>query len=185
MAAPRKTDVELSRLNSGGDITVPGHAQDTAAARLSGLGWSPIEIAAHLGIEGSEYEVERYVVAAVKRAIADWVVWSRDERRVMQVVTLEAMKRHLWRALDEIRMFVVSNGRMILNLDGDPLEDFRFKLEVVDRLLKVEEQIAKLTGTNAPRETVSITRDNVEEAIIALEKQLGRVDTGLPPATPG
>jgi hypothetical protein len=163
---------ELARLNAGGDVTVTGHAQDAAAARLSSLGWSPAEIGDHLGIEGDETEVEHYVVMAVKRAIADWVVWSRDERRVMQVVTLEAMKRQLWRALDEIRMFVVSNGRMILDLEGEPLEDWRFKLEVVDRLIKVEEQIAKLTGTYAPRESVTITRDNVEEEILRLEKQL-------------
>lgn len=181
MAVPdRRASAELERIGpsaaASGDITKPGVAQDKACARLVAMGWPPSEIAEHLGIRAANGRSAEYlVVAAVKRSVADWVTWSRDERRVMQVVTLEAMKRTLWRALEEIRMYVVSNGRLVVDAHGDMLEDWRFKLEVVDRLLKVEEQIAKLTGTHAPRETVTITRDNVEEEILRLERELGLV----------
>ena len=56
--------------------------------------------------------------------------------------------------------------------EDTPLDDKRFNLEVLDRILKVKDQRAKLLGTYAPTRVESITIDSVEAEIERLQKEL-------------
>jgi DNA-binding transcriptional MerR regulator len=148
-----------------------GRARDAEAARLKALGWSLAEIAEKLNLVGDEPDhAEDRAAAAIKRAMASAVRFARDERRLLELEGLDELELRLWKLLDE-RQVLVQHGR-IIEVDGVPLDDNRFALEVVDRIMKVKDQRCKLEGTYAPTRAEIVTFDSVEAEIARLEKQL-------------
>lgn len=145
--------------------------RDAEAARLKALGWSIPEIAKHLGLDqpNPEHATER-TAAAIRRAMARAVRFAGDEERHLQLQSLDEMELRLWQLLDE-GMILVQQGRIIM-ADNAPMDDKRFNLEVLDRILKVKDQRAKLLGTYAPTRVESITIDSVEAEIERLQKEL-------------
>lgn len=156
--------------------------RDAEAARLKALGWSISEIAKHLGLDqpNPEHAMVR-TAAAIRRAMARAVRFAGDEERHLQLQSLDEMELRLWRLLDE-GMILVQQGRIIMAEDA-PLDDKRFNLEVLDRILKVKDQRAKLLGTYAPTRVESITIDSVEAEIERLQKELAA--TPAPPVIEG
>jgi hypothetical protein len=150
--------------------------RDAEAARLKALGWSISEIAKHLGLDqpNPEHATAR-TAAAIRRAMARAVRFAGDEERHLQLQSLDEMELRLWQLLDE-GIVLVQQGRIIVD-DQGPLDDKRFNLEVLDRILKVKDQRAKLLGTYAPTRVESITIDSVEAEIERLQKELAATPT--------
>lgn len=158
--------------NVPGVPTRKGRARDAEAARLKALGWSLIDIAKRLGI-GDESDHERAEIraaAAIKRSMATATRFARDEARFFELIALDELELRLWRLLDE-RQVLVQHGKVI-EVDGVPLDDNRFALEVMDRILKCRDQRCRVLGTFAPTRVEQISIDSVESEILRLEAEL-------------
>jgi hypothetical protein len=147
-----------------------GPARDALACRLRAMGWSIPEISHHLGFDANGNGDQR-VVAAIRRALATTIRIARDETRLMELESLYEVERGLWLLL-RANPILVNNGRIIRDEYDVPLPDQRFFLEVVDRLVRVKEMRAKLTGINAPTRAEILTIDSVESAINDLEREI-------------
>jgi hypothetical protein len=55
-----------------------------------------------------------------------------------------------------------------------PIEDSRFMLECIDRILKVKESRRKLLGLDAPARAEILTIDSVDSAIRDLETEIAQ-----------
>jgi hypothetical protein len=144
-----------------------GPQRDSQAVRLKALGWSLQEISEHLGL-GSD---PARAGAAIRRGLANTVRVARDEQRLLELSSLDELERACWVEL-RARHIMVSNGRVIRDDDDVPLEDDRFVLETIDRILKIKDQRAKLLGLNAPARAEVLTIDSVEAEIMRLEQEL-------------
>lgn len=145
--------------------------RDAKAARLKALGWSLPDIAKHLHLDRPNPEnAEARAAAAIRRAMARAVRFAGDEERHLQLQSLDELELRLWKLLDNGTV-LVQQGR-IIEIDGVPLDDHRFGLEVVDRILKTKDQRAKLLGTYAPTKVETITIDSVEAEIERLQREL-------------
>ncbi len=144
-----------------------GAGRDNEAARLKALGWSLQEIADHLDLNHDPARAG----AAIRRALANTVRIARDEQRLLELAGLDELERACWIEL-QARHVLVSNGRIIRGDDEEPLEDDRFVLETVDRILRIKDTRAKLLGLNAPTRSEVITIDSVDSAIRDLETEI-------------
>lgn len=155
-----------------GVLTKKGRARDAEAARLKALGWGLVEIAKRLGIgdDADPARAEDRAAAAIKRAMASATRFARDEARFLEMIALDELELRLWKLLDE-RQVLVQHGK-IIEVDGIPLDDNRFALEVMDRIFKCREQRCKVFGTYAPTRVEQISIDSVEAEIIRLEAEL-------------
>jgi DNA-binding transcriptional MerR regulator len=159
----------------GTRIYKKGVQRDAYAVRLRALGWSLEEIADHLQLSGNP---ER-AAACIRRGLAGTIRVARDEQRQLEVQSLDELERACWIQL-KANHVMVSNGRVVRGDDDEPLEDDRFVLEVIDRILKIKDRRAKLLGLDAPTRTEVLTIDSVESEIIRLEAELRdhRLGTG-------
>lgn len=162
--------------NQDFDVLVPlpprgpykrGPQRDAQACRLKALGWSLDDIAHHLGLGDDP----RRAAAAIRRGLANTVRVARDEQRLLELSSLDELERACFLELQS-RHIMVSNGRIIRDDDDEPLDDDRFLLETVDRILKIKEVRAKLLGLNAPARAEVLTIDSVEAEIMRLEHEL-------------
>jgi hypothetical protein len=145
------------------------------AARLKALGWSLPEIADHLGLGGDP----RRAGAAIRRALANTVRVARDEQRLLELQSLDELERACWIEL-RARHILVSNGRIVRDEMDVALEDDRFVLETIDRILKIKEHRGKLLGLNAPTRSEVLTIDSVDAEITKLEQELRSLDAPVP-----
>ncbi|MCU1685097.1 MAG: hypothetical protein JWQ81_5836 [Amycolatopsis sp.] len=98
--------------------------------------------------------------------IQNWTKQEADERVLpladeLRKVTLERlgeMRQSALEVLERIHL-TVSQGKVIKHDFGIPLEDSAPRLAAIDRLLRVEERIAKLMGLDAP------TRSEIEARV--------------------
>jgi hypothetical protein len=158
------------------DILVPlpprgpyrrGPQRDAQAVRLKALGWSLEEIGTHLGLNGDPVRA----AAAIRRGLANTVRVARDEQRLIELTSLDELERACWVEL-RAHHVLVSNGRIVRDLEGEALEDDRFVLETIDRILRIKEQRNKLLGLNAPARHEVLTIDSVDSAIADLEREI-------------
>lgn len=157
-----------------GPVDRKGRARDAEAARLKALGWSLLDIAKRLklGDEDDQDKAEQRAAAGIKRAMAEAVRFARDEAKFLELLGLDELELRLWKLLDE-HPALVQHGKLVLDFHTDePIEDHRFALEVVDRIMRVRDQRAKVTGVYAPLRTESITLDSVDAEIRRLEEEL-------------
>ena len=146
--------------------------RDLEALRLKVTGHSDQEIADTLGLSGDPKKAR----AAVRRAAAAAYRWGADEQRLMQMQSLEELFNRLWEQLHGEPPPLVSTGRgtVIVDLNGDPVQDSRYKLEVQDRLMRVLDHLAKLAGLYAPTRSEVITMGKLDSEIKALEEELSK-----------
>lgn len=109
------------------------------------------------------------------------VLPARDEARRAQIQRLEAYRQEILLRLKKHHI-VVQHGKIVRLEDPEtgekkPLEDSEAALKCVDRLLKVEEQLAKMQGTFAPTQVdtriLEMTQQDqaVDDLIREAEKQ--------------
>ena len=144
-----------------------GPQRDAQAVRLKALGWSLEEIAQHLGLNGDPSRAG----AAIRRGLANTVRVARDEQRLLELQSLDELERACWVEL-RAHHVMVSNGRIVRDEFDVPVEDDRFILEVMDRILRIKDQRAKLLGLNAPAKAEILTIDSVDAEIRRLEEEL-------------
>jgi len=159
----------LSFPRSSAGVTHKGTARDAEAARLKALGWSLEDICERLSLGDDP----RRAAAAIKRAMATAVRFAHDEFRQMDYTGLDELEYRLWKLLDQ-KHILVNQGRIIHGETGEPLNDNRFVLEVMDRIMRVKEQKAKLMGYMAPTRAEVVSIDSVESEIKRLEIELNR-----------
>lgn len=164
------SDDELALLplpKPGETFSKKSRARDAEAARLKALGWPLEEIAEHLNLGGDPVRA----AAAIRRALADVVRFAGDEMRLMELESLNQLEWVAWRTLQK-RHVIVSNGRLVFDETGEAVEDDRYVLEAMDRILKCKERRAKMFGLDAPTRAEVLTIDSIEAEIAKLEREV-------------
>jgi transcriptional regulator with XRE-family HTH domain len=160
------TDLLLPLPQLGRQFTGASRSIDAEAARLKAQGLTLSEIAGRLGMAD-----EHQVASAIKRALGTMARFAKDELRLMELRSLDELEWVAWKTLQSSHV-VISQGKIIRGDDGTPLEDDRFALEVVDRILKIKERRSKLWGLDAPTRSEVVTIDSIESEIEKLEREL-------------
>lgn len=155
-----------------GPVDGRGRARDNEAARLKAIGWRLERVAKHLGyLDADGIPDPARAAAGIKRAMARAVRFATDETRALELQSYDELEATCWRELQSNHR-LVQNGRIILDLDGTPLEDRRFLMEIVDRILKIKERRSRLLGLDAPTRAEVITVDSIDAEIAKLEREL-------------
>lgn len=177
--------------------------RDAEALLLKAQGWTYTRIAGHMGYvneSGARKAVERAKTAAVRE--------TSDEARTLILADLSEAKRHAWEVLQR-RHLMVSNGHVVrrfvdverdadgierLGMDGktipvfEDVEDDGPVLAAIDRIVKIDQEMAKILGAYAPEKHEHEHRSigEIDARLIELAEQVAAVGAGdpapLPPA---
>lgn len=155
------------------NIRQKGKMRDNECARLKAQGWKLEDIAKHLGLDQPNPENgPQRVAAAIKRALGEMSRFVGDEMRLMESNSLDELEWEAWKTLQS-RHVVISQGKVVRDeTTGEAIDDDRFILEVLDRILKIKERRAKLMGLDAPQRREVITMDSIDQEIAKLESEL-------------
>lgn len=149
--------------------------RDREAARLKAVGHSLEEIAEQLNLTDSmtgEYDPRR-AAKAVQRGLLAVVRFTVDEQRLMELQSLDEMEQHLWQQLRREHV-LVQQGRVIM-VEGQIVQDERFVLEALDRILKIKERRSKYLGLDA-QVRVSVEADQIGGEIASLIAMINATD---------
>ncbi len=113
-----------------------------AAYRLKLRGLSDRAAGAELGV--SHTTIQNWT----KQEADEIVLPLAAELRKVQLERLGEMRQAALEVLARLH-YTVSHGKVV-HMAGEPLEDDGPKLQAIDRLLRIEERISKLMGTDAP-----------------------------------
>jgi transcriptional regulator with XRE-family HTH domain len=122
------------------------------AYRLKLRGMTDRQAGAQMGV--SHTTIQNWT----KQEADERVLPLADELRKVQLERLGEMRQSALDVLERIH-YAVSHGKVVEDPDGGPLEDSAPRLAAIDRLLRVEERIAKLMGLDAP------TRSEIEARV--------------------
>lgn len=156
----------------------PPHAswkRDREASRLAAIGHSPEEIAELLNLTDAitgEYDPRR-AVAAIRRGLTAVYRFTSDETKLQELQSLDEMERHLWQSLRREHV-LVQQGRVIM-IEGQVVQDERFVLEALDRILKIKERRAKYLGLDA-QVRLSVEADQIGGEIAQLIAMINATD---------
>lgn len=148
--------------------------RDAQAVELRRNGLTHRQIADQLG-----YKSPASVHEAIQRGLKDCYRESGPEVLQLQLDRLDHYRRTALRILTA-RHLAHSNGRVVINpLDDKPVTDPLPILHALDRLLRIDQEISKLRDLYpASKSRVEvITRDMVEDKILALEAELAGNDS--------
>lgn len=149
--------------------------RDREAARLKAIGHSLEEIAELLNLTDSmtgEFDPRR-AAKAVQRGLTTVYRFSIDETRLAELQSLDEMERHLWQSLRREHV-LVQQGRVIM-VEGQVVQDERFVLEALDRILKIKERRAKYLGLDA-QVRLSVEADQIGGEIAQLIAAINATD---------
>jgi len=156
-----------------------GPDRDAQAARMKALGYTLPEICEALELGPDT----RRAGAAIRRALTNMVRFAQDEMRVMELMSLEELEAQAWRTLRNAHV-IVSNGHIVHDETGMPLQDDRYILEMIDRVVRIKERRAKMMGLDAPSRAEVISIDSIDSEIAKLEAEIERAKPGKKPADP-
>lgn len=134
--------------------------RDREASRLAAVGHSPEEIAEILKLNDRHtgQPDARRAVAAIRRGLTAVYQFTNEETKLQELQSLDEMERHIWQALRREHV-LVQQGRVIL-IEGQVVQDERFVLEALDRILKIKERRSKYLGLDA-QVRVSVEADQI------------------------
>ena len=138
----------IVRDGNGHFITTPDHikrGEEVCRLRSQGLPWRVI--AERVGFNDPSSAFTAY-----RTAIAKLPSTATNEARTTELEHLDFLRRTVVALLDK-QYITVSAGRVVYFGD-DPIEDTGPILAAVDRLLKIESQIADLHGLKSPSSIV-------------------------------
>lgn len=184
-------------------MPAPNRIRDAEALGLRARGWTYQRVANEMG-----WTTEGAARKAVERALASSVRETTDEAKALLLADLNAAKQAVWVVL-EANHVTVSNGRVVGRFSGfakDPdtgetvrddsgkpiplyaeIEDDAPVLAAVDRLVKIDQEIAKIYGAYAPTRHEHLNLDAIDAEIARLEAELGHAsrdeagEASLPP----
>jgi hypothetical protein len=150
-------------------------AMDREAARLRAIGHSLEEIAESMGLidKASGIPDPRLAAKAIQRGLTMVYQMTVDETRLQELHSLDEMERHLWAALRREHV-LVQQGRVIM-IEGQMIQDERFVLETLDRILKIKERRAKYLGLDA-QVRLSVEADQIGGEIASLIAAINATD---------
>lgn len=120
---------------------------DMEALVLKSRGMSLQEIADYQGTSGDP----KKAAARIRRAAATAYRWAVDEQRLLEMMSLDELEMLLQEKLRGDQPYLASaRGGVVVDLDGNPVIDRRYFLEVQDRIMRIKERRAKLMGLDAP-----------------------------------
>lgn len=146
--------------------------RDAEAAELRANGATYQQIADQLG-----YTDRSNARHGVQRALADTIREPADEVRQIQLAQLDRLTREALKVLERTHV-TVSQGRVIKDDEGKPLEDDAPVLNAIDRLLKIAERRSKLLGLDAPSKVEVLSIDAIDAEIGRLTDELDRAEAG-------
>lgn len=158
-----------------GGNTYHSWKKDREASRLAAIGHSPMEIAEMLGLVDyfTGEPDERKAIKAIQRGLTAVYRFTVDETRLQELQSLDEMERHLWKSLRREHV-LVQQGRVIMQ-EGVPVQDERFVLEALDRILKIKERRAKYLGLDA-QVRLSVEADQIGGEIASLIAMINATD---------
>lgn len=148
---------------------------DREAARLKAVGHTLEEIAEKLLLRNAvtgEFDIRR-AAKAIQRGLTAVYRFTADEIKMQELDSLDAMERHLWDALRKEHV-LVQQGRVIL-VEGQVVQDERFVLETLDRILKIKERRSKYLGLDA-QVRLSVEADQIGGEIASLIAMINATD---------
>lgn len=148
---------------------------DREAARLKAVGYSLEEIAEKLLLRDwrtGEFDARR-AAKAVQRGLSAVYRFTTEEIKLQELQSLDEMERHLWDALRKEHV-LVQQGRVIM-IEGHIVQDERFVLETLDRILKIKERRAKYLGLDA-QIRLSVEADQIGGEIASLIAMINATD---------
>lgn len=158
--------------------TVATAQRDAEAAALRSQGNTYDAIALALGF-ANRTAARR----SVERGLTAIVTEPATELRHLELIRLDALWMQAMKVLTTEHV-TVSNGKVV-TIDGEPVPDDAPVLSAIDRLLKIMERRAKLTGLDAPAKVEVLTLEAIDAEIRKLSDELGRPETGAATAVEG
>jgi hypothetical protein len=149
--------------------------RDAEALVYRARGWTYQRIANEMG-----YGDKSAARKACERALAADVRETREEAKSLLLMDLNAAKQAAWAVLDASHI-TISNGQAV-KLDGTPVPDDAPVLAAIDRIVRIDQEIAKILGAYAP---VRHEVRQIEEIDARLLNLADEVALGNPGAAPG
>lgn len=149
--------------------------RDREAARLKAVGHSLEEIAEMLDLTDrrtGEFDPRR-AAKAVQRGLTAVYRFTNEETKLQELQSLDEMERHLWQSLRREHV-LVQQGRVIM-IEGQVIQDERFVLEALDRILKIKERRSKYLGLDA-QVRLSVEADQIGGEIAQLIAAINATD---------
>lgn len=126
--------------------TVENAERDAEACRLKSRGRTYQQISDELG-----YGARQNAHRAVQQALAAIPALSAEESRRLQLDQLDYMTDRVLAVLERNHLTVTQGGTIVKDpVSGEPLIDDGPVLHAVDRLVRIQERMAKLRGLDAP-----------------------------------
>lgn len=159
--------------------------RDAEACRLASQGLSYAAIARELG-----YSTKGDAYKAVQR-----VLWETarehgtEELRQKQLAELAEVRQKMWAILNDPPPAVDRLGRPVTTADGEQVPDAQAQIQAAAVIIRASERSARLTGTDAPKRSMSVSaqiesipiadlRLHVEQKQRELEAVLAREKAG-------
>jgi hypothetical protein len=146
--------------------------RDAQALGYRARGWTYERIANEMG-----YANRSGAQKAVERAMATAVRETTEAAKTLLLADLNALKKEAWGVLEATHI-TVSHGQVVRieGPDGEkvPIPDDGPVLNAIDRIVRIDAEIAKIYGAYAPTRSEVLTMDAVEAEIVRLEAEVGR-----------
>lgn len=140
------------------------HAEQRAEAyRLKLRGLSDRAVGERLGV--SHTTVQNWT----RQEADERVLPLAEELRKVQLERLGEMRQAALQVLETVHV-TVQQGRIVADSFGDPVPDDAPVLAAIDRLLRIEERIAKLCGLDAPLEVDATVEQRTPEVAALIER---------------
>jgi hypothetical protein len=143
--------------------------RDAEALGCRARGWTYEQVAAEMG-----YSDRSAARKACERAMASAVRDTTEEAKTLILMDLNAAKQAVLEVL-RANHLVISDGRVV-KLDDEPLPDDEPVLKAVDRLVKIDQELAKIYGAYAPSKHEVRTIDAIDARLIELADSMAPVD---------
>lgn len=145
-------------------MPAPNPLRDAQALGYRARGWTYDRVANEMG-----YQNRSAARKAVERAMANAVRETTEEAKTLLLADYNAAKQEVWAVLDASHI-TISQGRVV-ELDGTPVPDDAPVLAAVDRLVKINQEIAKIYGAYAPTRSEVLTIDAIDAEIRKAEAE--------------
>jgi hypothetical protein len=131
--------------------------RDAEACRMKARGISYPRIAEELGY-GDRHNARRAVNAALAAIPAE----AAEDLRAVQMLQLEIMTEKAMEALEAVHYEHSQAGKLMLNPDGSFKIDYAPRYAAIDRMVKIQERVAKLNPGTEPAAAGGISDDALD-----------------------
>jgi hypothetical protein len=145
-------------------------ARDAEVLAYRARGWTYSRIANEMG-----YSDKSGARKACERALAADIRETTDEAKAILLTDLNAAKQAAWAVL-EANHITISNGHVI-RLDGAPVPDDAPVLAAIDRIVRIDQEIAKILGVYAPAKHEVRHIDEIDARLLALADDMAAVES--------